>query len=144
MKNKKASYGEKIFELFDGLVEPKLIQPTFITDFPIEISPLAKRNPNNPDFVLRFELFVAGMELANAFNELNDPFDQAERFKLQSEAKDAGDEEAHHYDAEYVFALEHALPPTTGFGIGIDRLTMLLTNTTSIKDVILFPALKKK
>ena len=127
MKTKKASYGEKLFELFDALVEPKLIQPTFITDFPIEISPLAKRDPENPNFVLRFELFIAGMELANAFNELNDPFDQAERFKSQVDAKDAGDDEAHHYDAEYVLALEHALPPTTGFGIGIDRLTMLLT-----------------
>ena len=140
----KPSYGEKLFELFDQLVEPKLIQPTFITDFPIEISPLAKRNPNNPDFVMRFEMFVAGMEISNAFNELNDPFDQAERFRAQAQAKDAGDVEAHHYDAEYVLALEHALPPTCGFGMGIDRLTMLLTNTTSIKDVILFPTLKKK
>ncbi len=141
---KKSSYGEKLFELFDTLVEPKLIQPTFITGFPIEISPLAKRDPKNPEFVLRFELFIAGMELANAFNELNDPFDQAERFKAQAQAKDAGDQEAHHYDADYVLALEHALPPTCGFGMGIDRLTMLLTNTTSIKDVILFPTLKKK
>ncbi len=141
---KKSSYGEKLFELFDQLVESKLIQPTFITHFPIEVSPLAKRDPENPDFVLRFEMFVAGMELSNAFNELNDPFDQAERFKQQSDAKDAGDEEAHHYDADYVLALEHALPPTVGFGMGIDRLTMLLTNTQSIKDVILFPTLKKR
>ena len=139
-----SSWGEKLCALFDELVEDKLIQPTFITHFPIEVSPLAKRDPENPDFVLRFELFVAGMELANAFNELNDPFDQAERFKAQAQAKDAGDKEAQHYDAEYVRALEYALPPTTGFGMGIDRLTMLLTNTTSIKDVILFPTLKKK
>lgn len=141
---KDASYGEKIFALFDTLVESKLIQPTFITHFPIEISPLAKRDPNNSDFVMRFEMFVAGMELSNAFNELNDPFDQAERFREQANAKEAGDEEAHHYDDEYVRALEYALPPTVGFGMGIDRLTMLLTNTTSIKDVILFPTLKHK
>lgn len=141
---KESSYGEKIFALFDALVEPKLIQPTFITEFPIEISPLAKRNPNNPEFVNRFEMFVAGMELSNAFNELNDPFDQAERFRMQAVAKEAGDQEAHHYDEDYVRALEYALPPTVGFGMGIDRLVMLLTNTTSIKDVILFPTLKQK
>lgn len=139
-----ASWGQKLFELFDQLVESKLIQPTFITHFPVEISPLAKRDPEHPDFVSRFEMFIAGMELANAFNELNDPFDQAERFKAQAAAKDAGDAEAHHYDAEYVTALEYAMPPTVGYGMGIDRLTMLITNTTSIKDVILFPTLKKK
>ncbi len=142
LEKKDVSCGEKLCVLFDTLVEPKLISPTFITHFPIELSPLAKRDPNNPNFVLRFELFVAGMELCNAFNELNDPFDQAERFKQQAQAKEGGDAEAHHYDADYVFALEHALPPTVGFGMGIDRLTMLLTNTTSIKDVILFPTLK--
>jgi lysyl-tRNA synthetase class 2 len=141
---KESSYGEKIFALFDTLVEPKLIQPTFITEFPVEISPLAKRDPNNPEFVNRFEMFVAGMELSNAFNELNDPFDQAERFRVQAQAKEAGDQEAHHYDEDYVRALEYALPPTVGFGMGIDRLVMLLTNTTSIKDVILFPTLKQK
>lgn len=141
---KDASWGEKVYALFDELVESKLINPTFITDFPVEVSPLSKRNPQNPDFVNRFEMFMAGMELSNAFNELNDPFDQAERFKEQAKAKDAGDVEAHHYDAEYIYALEHALPPTVGYGLGIDRLTMILTNTTSIKDVILFPTLKKK
>ncbi len=141
---KDASWGEKLYVLFDNLVESKLIQPTFITHFPVEVSPLAKRDPENPDFVSRFEMFIAGMELANAFNELNDPFDQAERFKQQAAAKDAGDHEAHHYDAEYVTALEHGMPPTVGYGLGIDRLTMLLTNTSSIKDVILFPTLKKK
>jgi Lysyl-tRNA synthetase (class II) len=142
--DKVTTYGLKLFETFDQLVESKLIQPTFVTDHPIEISPLAKRNDANPDFVLRFEMFIAGMELSNAFNELNDPFDQAERFKQQANAKEQGDEEAHHYDADFVLALEHALPPTVGFGMGIDRLTMLLTSTQSIKDVILFPTLKKK
>ncbi len=141
---KNSSWGQKLYALFDQLVEPKLIQPTFITGFPVEVSPLAKRDPNNPDFVVRFELFVAGMELSNAFNELNDPFDQAQRFQEQAQAKEKGDEEAHHYDAEYVLALEYALPPTVGFGMGIDRLAMMLTGTTSIKDVILFPTLKKK
>ena len=141
---KDASWGEKLYALFDALVEPKLIQPTFITHFPIEVSPLAKRDPHNSDFVLRFEMFIAGMELSNAFNELNDPFDQAERFRQQAQAKDAGDQEAHQYDADYIQALEYALPPTVGFGMGIDRLTMILTNTQSIKDVILFPSLKHK
>ncbi len=144
LPKKDGSWGEKIYALFDALVESKLIQPTFITDFPVEVSPLAKKDPKHPGFVNRFEMFIAGMELANAFNELNDPFDQAERFKEQAAAKDAGDEEAHHYDSDYIAALEYALPPTVGYGLGIDRLTMLLTNTSSIKDVILFPTLKHK
>jgi lysyl-tRNA synthetase class 2 len=144
LDKKSASWGEKLYALFDVLVESKLIQPTFITHFPIEASPLAKRDPENPDFVLRFEMFVAGMELSNAFNELNDPFDQAERFREQAKAKEAGDVEAHYYDADYVQALEYGLPPTVGYGAGIDRLAMLLTNTPSIKDVILFPTLKHK
>lgn len=139
-----ASWGEKLLVLFEELVEKKLIQPTFIMDYPIEISPLSKRSADNPQVAARFELFVAGMELANGFNELNDPFDQAERFKQQAQARDAGDAEAHHYDAEYILALEYGLPPTVGAGLGIDRLTMMLTNTTSIKDVILFPTLKHK
>ncbi|MGE0207270.1 MAG: lysine--tRNA ligase [Candidatus Babeliales bacterium] len=142
--NKKASAGEKIFALFEELVEHKLIQPTFITDFPIEVSPLAKRDSKNPAIAARFELFIAGMELSNGFNELNDPFDQAERFEQQLEAHKAGNDEAHQYDADYIHALEYALSPTVGVGIGIDRLVMLATNTTSIKDVILFPTLKKK
>ncbi len=142
---KDVSWGQKILALFEALVEPHLIQPTFITQFPVEISPLAKSNPANPGFVDRFELFVAGMELANAFNELNDPFDQAARFQEQAAAHESGkDEEAHRYDADYVHALEYGLPPTVGFGMGIDRLTMMLTNTVSIKDVILFPTLKRK
>lgn len=141
---KNASWGQKLLVLFEELVEKSLIQPTFIIDYPIEISPLSKRDPNNPEIAARFELFVAGMELANGFNELNDPFDQADRFKQQVQARDAGDAEAHHYDDDYILALEHALPPTVGAGLGVDRLTMLLTNTTSIKDVILFPTLKKR
>jgi len=142
--NKEASYGQKLFILFEEVAEHKLIQPTFIIGYPIETSPLSKRDPNNPDFAARFELFMAGMELSNGFNELNDPFDQAERFKEQVKAHAAGDSEAMHYDAEYVTALEYGLPPTVGVGIGIDRLVMIATNTPSIKEVILFPALKKK
>ncbi len=138
----KAPYGSKIFALFEHFVEGKIVQPTFIIGYPIETSPLAKRDENNPNVAARFELFASGMELANGFTELNDPFDQAERFKAQVEARKLGDQEAHHYDADYVFALEHALAPTVGVGIGIDRLVMFLTNTGSIKDVILFPTLK--
>ena len=144
VSNKNASLGEKQFAVFEALVEDQLIQPTFIIDMPIEVSPLAKRTEKNPMLAARFELFMAGMELANGFNELNDPFDQAERFKQQSLARDAGDQEAHVYDQDYITALEHGLPPTVGVGIGIDRLVMLLTNTPSIKDVILFPTLKKQ
>lgn len=144
VEKKNATWGERLYVLFDKLVEPQLIQPTFITQFPVEVSPLAKRNPNNPDFVDRFELFIAGMEMSNGFNELNDPADQAERFKEQAQARAAGSEEAHFYDADYVLALEYGLPPTVGAAIGIDRLTMLLTNTTSIRDIILFPTLKRK
>lgn len=140
----KASLGEKLFALFEALVEKQLMQPTFIIDYPIEVSPLSKRDSKNPSVAARFELFIAGMEISNGFNELNDPFDQAERFKQQLEAHRAGDEEAHQFDAEYITALEYGLPPTVGVGIGIDRLVMLVTNTQSIKDVILFPTLKKK
>jgi len=144
LENKKPSYGEKLFALFELLVEKTLVQPTFIIDYPIEISPLAKRDANNSTIAARFELFVGGFELANGFNELNDPFDQAQRFKDQVSRREQGDTEAQHYDADYVLALEYGLPPTVGVGLGIDRLTMLLTNTTSIKEVILFPTLKKK
>jgi lysyl-tRNA synthetase class 2 len=144
LENKKPSYGEKLFALFESLVEKTLVQPTFIIDYPIEISPLAKRDANNSTIAARFELFVGGFELANGFNELNDPFDQAQRFKDQVSRREQGDTEAQHYDADYVLALEYGLPPTVGVGMGIDRLTMLLTNTTSIKEVILFPTLKKK
>ena len=144
LENKQASVGHKLFALFEEFVEPKLIQPTFIIGYPIEISPLSKRDTKNPQVAARFELFMAGMEIANGFNELNDPFDQAERFHEQLKAHKAGDSEAHHYDADYILALEYGLPPTVGVGIGIDRLTMVTTNTTSIKDIILFPTLKKK
>lgn len=140
---KDASYGQKMFTLFEHFVEKKLIQPTFILDYPVEVSPLAKRDAKNPSMAARFELFIGGMEFANSFNELNDPFDQAERFKEQMKAYESGDVEAHQYDADYVKALEYGLPPCVGVGIGIDRLVMLLTGTTSIKDVILFPTLKK-
>lgn len=144
LENKAASYGQKIFALFEAVAESKLINPTYIIDFPIETSPLAKRDPKNPAIAARFELFIAGMEISNGFNELNDPFDQSERFKEQVKAHEAGDAEAMRYDADYITALEYGLPPTAGCGIGVDRLVMLLTNTTSIKEVILFPALKRK
>lgn len=142
--NVDASHAEKVYALFEKLVEPQLIQPTFITHFPIEVSPLAKRDVQNPELAARFELFIQGMEISNGFNELNDPFDQAERFKAQARARCGGDTEAHCYDADYIQALEYGLPPTAGVGIGIDRLAMLLTNAHSIKDVILFPTLKPK
>ena len=144
LPQKDASLGQKIYALFEQLVEHQLIQPTFVTQFPIEVSPLAKRDQHDMHVAARFELFIAGMELSNAFNELNDPFEQADRFKEQAQSRQAGDAEAHYYDADFIEALQYALPPTVGVGIGIDRLTMLLTNTTSIKDVILFPTLKKK
>ena len=138
------TYNEKVFALFEALAEKKLIQPTFLIDYPVEISPLAKRDAHDKTKAARFELFIAGMEISNGFNELNDPFDQADRFKEQVRARAGGDEEAMCYDADYITALEYGLPPTVGVGIGIDRLTMLMTNTTSIKEVILFPALKHK
>ncbi len=131
-------------ELFDEFVEDKLINPTFVTEFPIEISPLARRSDKNPEFAERFELFIAGREIANGFNELNDPLDQYERFKAQLEAKKKGDEEGMDMDYDYIRALQYGMPPTAGEGIGIDRLVMLLTNSHSIKDVILFPTMKPK
>jgi lysyl-tRNA synthetase class 2 len=138
------SRGKLWAELFDEFVENKLINPTFVTEFPIEISPLARRSEKNPEFAERFELFIAGREIANGFNELNDPLDQYERFKAQLEAKAKGDEEVMDMDYDYIRALQYGMPPTAGEGIGIDRLVMLLTNTESIKDVILFPTMKPK
>ncbi len=136
---------EKILaELFDALVEPKLINPTFVVGYPVAISPLARRSNENPDITERFELFVSGMEMANGFSELNDPFDQKERFLKQLEERKKGDDEASMYDADYIRALEYGLPPTAGEGIGIDRLVMLMTNHDSIRDVILFPLMKDK
>lgn len=136
------NYGQLQSEAFDAFVEAKLINPTFITQYPIEISPLARRNDQDPMIADRFELFIGGKEIANGFSELNDPLDQLERFKEQVKAKDAGDEEAQYMDEDYVWALAHGMPPTAGQGIGIDRLVMLLTNHKIIKDVILFPAMK--
>lgn len=140
--NKNMTLGQLQGELFDEFVEDKLINPTFITEYPVDISPLARRSDANPSVTERFELFIAGREIANAFSELNDPIDQYERFKAQVESKESGDDEAHEMDIDFVEALSYGMAPTAGQGIGIDRLVMLLTNEHSIRDVLLFPAMK--
>ncbi len=141
--NASMNLGQLQGELFDEYVEGKLINPTFITHYPVEISPLARRNDENPELTDRFELFIAGREIANAFSELNDPVDQLERFEGQMQAKESGgDDEAHEMDEDFVIALSYGMAPTAGQGIGIDRLVMLLTNEHSIRDVLLFPAMK--
>jgi lysyl-tRNA synthetase class 2 len=149
-----APFGEEVFtpdgvgllqlKLFEATTEDKLVQPTFIVAHPTDVSPLARASDADPLVTDRFELFITGRELANGFSELNDPEDQAARFAAQAQAKEAGDEEAMYYDADYIRALEYGLPPTAGEGIGIDRLVMLLTDSPSIRDVILFPQLKRE
>jgi len=134
--------GKVQLEIFEAKVEETLIQPTFITAFPTEVSPLARRNDDNPEISDRFELFIAGREIANGFSELNDSEDQAERFHAQVAEKDAGDDEAMHFDQDYITALEYGMPPTAGEGIGIDRLVMLFTDSPSIRDVLLFPHMR--
>ena len=140
--NEKMTLGQLQGELFDEYVEAKLINPTFITEYPVEISPLARRNDEKAHLTDRFELFIAGKEIANAFSELNDPIDQLQRFEAQMAAKDNGDDEAHEMDEDFVNALSYGMAPTAGQGIGIDRLVMMLTNEHSIRDVLLFPAMK--
>ena len=134
--------GKLQVELFEGTAERHLTGPVFVTQYPAEVSPLARRNDDDPFLTDRFELFVAGKEIANGFSELNDPEEQAERFREQAQAKAMGDEEAMYFDADYIRALEYGMPPAAGLGVGIDRLVMLLTNSASIRDVVLFPHLK--
>jgi lysyl-tRNA synthetase class 2 len=135
-------WAKLLVELFEARVEEQLVQPTFVTDFPADLSPLAKARTDDPRYVQRFELYVAGLEVANAYTELNDPREQRRRLEAQAKARAAGDEEAHYMDEDFVRALEYGLPPTAGEGIGIDRLVMLLTDAPSIRDVILFPLLR--
>lgn len=138
----KMEYGKLLTEVFELVAESKLIQPTFITEYPVSVSPLTKKKPGVPGFVERFELFIAGMELANAYTELNDPIDQRERFMDQLRQREAGDDEAQLLDEDFLIAMEHGMPPTGGQGLGIDRLVMLLTNSSSIRDVLLFPLMR--
>lgn len=137
-------FGHLLMALFEATAEEHLVQPTFITDHPVEVSPLAKQRPEDPRFTERFELYIGGMEIANAFSELNDPDVQAERFRGQLADREKGDDEAHQYDYDYVRALQHGMPPAGGHGLGIDRLTMLFTGQESIRDVILFPLLRPR
>ena len=138
----KPSRGEQLADIFERVVEEQLIQPTLVYDYPVEISPLSKNKPDEPDFVERFEIYAGGMEIANAYTELNDPIEQRRRFDRQKEMREQGDEEAHQMDEDFLRALAYGMPPTGGEGVGIDRLVMLLTNSKSIRDVILFPLLR--
>lgn len=140
--DKDITWGKALAEVFDQRVEDKLVQPTFITDYPVEISPLAKRKPSNPKLTERFELFITARELANAFSELNDPIDQKQRFLAQVKEREKGDEEAQMMDEDFVNALMYGMPPTGGLGIGVDRMVMLYTDQPSIRDVLLFPTMK--
>ena len=135
-------WGKLLLEIFEKTVEPSLVQPTFVTDYPTEVSPLARANDHDPEVTDRFELFIGAKEMANGFSELNDPEDQAARFRAQVEAKDAGDDEAMHFDADYIRALEYGMPPTGGLGVGVDRLAMLFAGVASIRDVLLFPYMR--
>ena len=141
-EGKDATWGNALYECFDQKVEEKLVQPTFITMHPVDVSPLAKRSPKDPRLTERFELFICRSEMGNAFSELNDPIDQRQRFQKEVEARAKGDSEAGMMDEDYITALEYGLPPTGGLGIGIDRCVMLLTNSDTIREVILFPTMK--
>jgi lysyl-tRNA synthetase class 2 len=136
--------GKVLMGIFDDVVEEKLIQPTFITHYPLEVSPLSRKSSKDPQIVDRFELYIQGREIANAFSELNDPVDQRERFLMQLKQREGGDDEAHEMDEDYIMALEYGMPPTAGEGIGVDRLVMLLTDSPSIRDVILFPHMRRR
>jgi lysyl-tRNA synthetase class 2 len=136
--------GKIIDEIFSEKVEPKLIQPTFVLDYPVELSPLAKHHRSIPGLVERFEFFMAGMEIANCFSELNDPLEQKRRFEAQQELEKLGDDEAHPMDKDFLQALEVGMPPTAGLGLGVDRLVMILTGSTSLRDVILFPTMRPR
>jgi lysyl-tRNA synthetase class 2 len=138
------SLGKAIMAIFEGCVEEHLVQPTFVTQYPLEVSPLSRKNAADPSVTDRFELYICGREIANAFSELNDPEDQYQRFLMQIEEKAAGDEEAHEMDEDYVKALEYGMPPTAGEGIGVDRLVMIFTDSPSIRDVILFPHMRNR
>ena len=138
----KLNEGQLLGEIFEQVVEPHLISPTFITEFPTSLSPLSKQKPDDPRFVERFELIVSGRELANAFSELNDPIDQRERFEAQAQRRAAGDAEAPPVDEDFLEAIEVGMPPAGGLGVGVDRLIMLLTGATSIRDVLLFPTMR--